>query len=1157
MGIFRLMKKIFSVPIVLTLIILGFATNAYGVVSEGDLAIVGVNFDTNEVAVVALADISAGETVFITDQGWNDATNLFTTSTSLDGVITWTTPAMSAGDIITFQITAASTVGASITGGGSTGAIGVSGWTLFTLANLHGFGSGGDTIIIYQGSPPNPTFVFAFNGQSDFACNPSAAPAANSWCAAILAASITGSTEPESGGTPLSSDSQVNLSGANAVGQHQDNNVYNGATGATDKAGWLTRISTETNWSQNDTTAFDLDPDGTGDLPAGFSVTPPQRTLTVDGTGTGNGTTTGTGFNCTSTAGVDTNDCSETVSDPTVVILTATASAGSTFTSWSGCDSAATNVCTQTVSGGNETVQPNFELNRTLTVDGLGTGNGNTLGTAPSTINCDSDAGTDTGTCVNTVSNGTIVILTATADPGSFFNGWTGCDSVASNVCTQTVSGGNETVQPEFSLFVDPTFEKAFSPNTILVGETSTLTFTITNPNAAGLTGLNFTDALPTGVEIANPTNLGGTCGATTFSPAIAAGGTAVNLTAGTIGASTTCTIFVDVTATTGGAKNNTAMDIGSTESGAGTDDAAATLTVNTAPEINVERPSGTTIIDMGTDAQGNVPIGVQQTLTYTVRNTGSATLNISSLVHSAPANVSVINLSTNSFTVASGGGTATVTVIYTVTGAGAFSFEWDISSDDADEGTYDITVSGTGVASPDLTVAKSNDAAGGQIESGTLFTWTITVSNIGNAGADFSNGEIFFIDNLPAGATYGSINVILTNVTTGPGSIGCVIAINVMTCTVSGAISLNAGNGEVTIEIPVTPTITSGTLTNPDSGSCEVDPDDEVVESNESNNDCNSDSEIVAPAFAITAPQTFRLKTSFDAPMWCGERKQEFTMGGDDFVQLEQFETQIEIVYPQKRILGVFPVSSGTANLIQSFTTTEPSNFQSPGPMSIPIRAELESGKTIRIDCSNILGLPTLLDDAGEIDQFLSQAIGGNDYFHGSLNIGSDIGDIKVAVTKIVRSWSGVDEGSGIDFKKGKQTRQRIVVQGRTTSATATTTIEVDIPVPPFNMTASVENERQSENLKIRVLTTRNKSELVFSAQNTNTTHMQVEIYGLNGKLIHDSGEVRGTKLRWNLRDQNARPVANGVYLYVVTVRGPDGMTLLHSTVKKMIVLR
>ncbi|MCP3974901.1 MAG: hypothetical protein GY720_10450, partial [bacterium] len=175
----------------------------------------------------------------------------------------------------------------------------------------------------------------------------------------------------------------------------------------------------------------------------------PPRIVSVDGLGTGTGTTSGgTTISCVSTAGIESGTCTESVPDGTVVTLTATPSLGSNFTGWTGCDSPSGNVCTQTVSGGDETVQPNFGSVpiRMVSVDGVGTGTGTTSGGA--TISCFSIAGVESGTCSESVSDGTVVTLTATPSVGSNFTGWTGCDSPSGNVCTQTVSGGDETVQP-------------------------------------------------------------------------------------------------------------------------------------------------------------------------------------------------------------------------------------------------------------------------------------------------------------------------------------------------------------------------------------------------------------------------------------------------------------------------------------------------------------------------------------------------------------------------------------------------------------------------------------------------------------------------------------------------------------------------------------
>ena len=144
-----------------------------------------------------------------------------------------------------------------------------------------------------------------------------------------------------------------------------------------------------------------------------------------------------------------------------------------------------------------------------------------------------------------------------------------------------------------------------------------------------------------------------------------------------------------DITDTAGNALINTTPT--------GTND--NTFVVENNVEIDVQRPAGTSIPDGGTDAQGNQDAGTQVTLTYTVSNTGSTALSVTNIASASPVNVSVDSISPTSLTVVAGG-TNTYAVRYTPTAVGAFSFELDISSDDTDEGNYDIAVSGTGADS-------------------------------------------------------------------------------------------------------------------------------------------------------------------------------------------------------------------------------------------------------------------------------------------------------------------------------------------------------------------------------------------------------------------------------------------------------------------------
>ncbi len=148
------------------------------------------------------------------------------------------------------------------------------------------------------------------------------------------------------------------------------------------------------------------------------------------------------------------------------------------------------------------------------------------------------------------------------------------------NTTTSLFLGGiAATVPATAGLVVEPppAFGKSFSPDLIAAGGVSTLVFTIDNSGSSlAAASLDFTDNLPTGLTIASPANASTDC---TVGILTADAGTAVvSYTGGTVAASSSCSVQVDVTSAVEDEYLNITGELTSSSGASGTASAALTV---------------------------------------------------------------------------------------------------------------------------------------------------------------------------------------------------------------------------------------------------------------------------------------------------------------------------------------------------------------------------------------------------------------------------------------------------------------------------------------------------------------------------------------------------------------------------------------------------
>jgi uncharacterized repeat protein (TIGR01451 family) len=303
-----------------------------------------------------------------------------------------------------------------------------------------------------------------------------------------------------------------------------------------------------------------------------------------------------------------------------------------------------------------------------------------------------------------------------------------------------------------------PTIAKTFLTNPILPGGTTSLRFTLTNPNAGTAIGsAGFADSLPNNITVAATPNISNTCGGTVTA---VAGSASISLnTNGTVPAVGSCTVSVDVTGTVPGIYQNTT---GQVEGDTGTGNRASDSLTIMAPLI-VQKLFLTNPVARATAT--TLQITLTNPNNFAVSSAAFLDTYPTGLINSTPANASVSCTGGGTATLqggANGGSTVGITTPGSITAGNSCTVTVSVQAAAAglstnstgmvtttNAGTSPAVTAGLNVLAPPV-VTKSFSPT--QVASGGSTTMTIIVENPAANTATLTG--VTLLDNYPTGMT-------------------------------------------------------------------------------------------------------------------------------------------------------------------------------------------------------------------------------------------------------------------------------------------------------------------------------------------------------------------------------------------------------------------